>query len=238
MVEAGPVLSSPVGMNVRNIPDEQERVAARLASQAPQSDVSGLAGIPTGTVVEGTITARQGTHLVGNPAPGSGGMPAAAVAACVGGEGAHWTCATPQPAEGERVGFSEPGAAAERAAQRAADRGAVENVFSRYMHYHNGAHIAGVLRIRNDGSARRTRSSARACPARHARSSSSSGRPSTVKSPRNAGWVVRRRMSRASRRTTGRRIAAATSASVYERRLISRASPSTPVALRPASRPT
>ena len=109
MVEAGPVLSSPVGMNVRNIGDEEERLAARLASQGPQSDVSGVAGIPTGTVVEGTITARQGTHLVGSPAPGSGGMPAAAVATCVGGQGAHWTCATPQPAEGERVDFIEPG---------------------------------------------------------------------------------------------------------------------------------
>jgi choline dehydrogenase-like flavoprotein len=109
MVEAGPVLSSPVGMNVRNIPDEQERLAARLASQGPQTGVSGLAGIPTGTVVEGTITARQGTHLVGSPVPGSGGMPAAAVSTCVGGQGAHWTCATPQPAVGERVEFIEPG---------------------------------------------------------------------------------------------------------------------------------
>jgi choline dehydrogenase-like flavoprotein len=108
MVEAGPVLSSPVGMNVRNIPDEEERLAARLASQGPQSGVSGLAGIPTGTVVEGTITARQGTHLIGSPAPGSGGMPAAAVATCVGGQGAHWTCATPRPAEGEWVDFIEP----------------------------------------------------------------------------------------------------------------------------------
>ena len=35
MVEAGPVLTAPAGMNVRNIPDEQDRLAARLASQGP-----------------------------------------------------------------------------------------------------------------------------------------------------------------------------------------------------------
>jgi choline dehydrogenase-like flavoprotein len=105
MVEAGPVLTAPAGMNVRNIPDEQDRLAARLASQGPDSGHSGVAGIPAGTVVEGTITARQGTHLIGSPAPGSGGMPAAAGATCVGGMGAHWTCATPRPAEGERVEF-------------------------------------------------------------------------------------------------------------------------------------
>jgi choline dehydrogenase-like flavoprotein len=110
MVEAGPVLTSPMGMNVRNIPDEQERLAARLASQGPHSGTSGLAGIPTGTVVEGTITARQGTHLIGQAVPGSGGMAAAAVATCVGGQGAHWTCATPRPADGERVDFIEPAA--------------------------------------------------------------------------------------------------------------------------------
>jgi GMC oxidoreductase len=95
-------------MNVRNIVDPDERLAARLASQGPDSAASGLAGIPTGTVVEGTITARQGTHLVGTAASGSGGMPAAAVSTCVGGQGAHWTCATPRPVDGERIDFIDP----------------------------------------------------------------------------------------------------------------------------------
>ena len=96
MVEAGPVVSTPPGMNVKNIPDPQEQAAARLASQGRATE-SGVSGIPGGVVVEGTITARQGTHLIGRAAEGSPGMPAAAGATCVGGQGVHWTCATPAP---------------------------------------------------------------------------------------------------------------------------------------------
>jgi len=51
-------------------------------------------------MVEGTITARQGTHLVD---PHGAGMPAAAMSTCVGGMGAHWTCATPRPYGSECV---------------------------------------------------------------------------------------------------------------------------------------
>ena len=104
MVEAGPVVSTPPGMNVKNIPDPQEQAAARLASQG-RSTESGVSGIPGGVVVEGTITARQGTHLIGRAAEGSAGMPAAAGATCVGGQGVHWTCATPAPIGPERVPF-------------------------------------------------------------------------------------------------------------------------------------
>jgi choline dehydrogenase-like flavoprotein len=107
MVEAGPALSEPLGMNVRNIADPAAQAAAKLASQGPESDNAGIAGIPTGTAVEGTVTARQGTHLVGKPAEGSRGMPAAAAATCVGGQGAHWTCATPRPVGSERIAFLE-----------------------------------------------------------------------------------------------------------------------------------
>ena len=104
MVEAGPVVSTPPGMNVKNITDPAEQAAARLASQGRAGD-SGVSGIPGGVVVEGTITARQGTHLIGRAADGSPGMPAAAAATCVGGQGAHWTCATPRPVGSERIGF-------------------------------------------------------------------------------------------------------------------------------------
>ena len=104
MVEAGPVVSTPPGMNVKNIPDPQEQAAARLASQGRATE-SGVSGIPGGVVVEGTITARQGTHLIGRAADGSPGMPAAAGATCVGGQGVHWTCATPAPIGPERVAF-------------------------------------------------------------------------------------------------------------------------------------
>ena len=101
MVEAGPVVTRPLGMNVKNVPDPQEQAAARLASQG-RSHESGVSGIPGGVVVEGTITARQGTHLIGRAADGSPGMPAAAGATCVGGQGVHWTCATPAPTGPER----------------------------------------------------------------------------------------------------------------------------------------
>ena len=104
MVEAGPVVTTPTGMNVKNIPDPQEQAAARLASQGRATE-SGVSGIPGGVVVEGTITARQGTHLIGRAADGSPGMPAAAGATCVGGQGVHWTCATPAPTGPERVPF-------------------------------------------------------------------------------------------------------------------------------------
>jgi len=104
MVEAGPVVSTPPGMNVKNIPDPKEQAAARLASQGRATE-SGVSGIPGGVVVEGTITARQGTHLIGRAADGSAGMPAAAGATCVGGQGVHWTCATPRPTGPERIAF-------------------------------------------------------------------------------------------------------------------------------------
>lgn len=104
MVEAGPVIDDPLGMNVRNIADPAAQAAARAASQG-RAGSAGAAAIPGGAVVEGTVTARQGTHLIGRAAEGSAGLPAAAVATCVGGQGAHWTCATPRPAGSERIGF-------------------------------------------------------------------------------------------------------------------------------------
>ena len=107
MVEAGPVVSHPAGMNIKNIPDPADQAAARRASQGRTAE-AGVSGIPGGVVVEGTITARQGTHLIGRAADGSGGLPAAAGATCVGGQGVHWTCATPRPSGGERIPFIDP----------------------------------------------------------------------------------------------------------------------------------
>jgi len=101
MVEAGPVLTDPPGLNLKNLDDESELQRARERSQGPPEAARGDAGIPA---VEGTITARQGTHLVD---PG-GGMPAACMSTCVGGMGAHWTCATPRPYASERIPFIPP----------------------------------------------------------------------------------------------------------------------------------
>jgi choline dehydrogenase-like flavoprotein len=98
IVDAGPVLTDPPGLNLKNLDDESELQRARELSQGPPEAARGDAGIPA---VEGTITARQGTHLV-DPA---GGMPAACMSTCVGGMGAHWTCATPRPYGSERIPF-------------------------------------------------------------------------------------------------------------------------------------
>jgi C-glycoside oxidase len=99
MVDAGPVLTDPPGLNLKNLDDPYEVERARELSQGPPSARSGRADIP---MIEGTITARQGTHLVD---PHGTGMPAAAMSTCVGGMGAHWTCATPRPFASERVSF-------------------------------------------------------------------------------------------------------------------------------------
>ena len=110
MVDAGPVLTDPPGLNLKNLEDEHELQRARELSQGPPDAARGNAGIPA---VEGTITARQGTHLV-DPA---GGMPAACMSTCVGGMGAHWTCATPRPYGSERDPV-HPGGGARRGACR------------------------------------------------------------------------------------------------------------------------
>ncbi|MGZ4150650.1 MAG: hypothetical protein ACXVQJ_11450 [Actinomycetota bacterium] len=99
MVDAGPVLTDPPGLNLKNLDDEDALRRARELSQGPPEAARGDAGIPA---VDGTITARQGTHLVD---PAGAGMPAAAMSTCVGGMGAHWTCATPRPYGSERVPF-------------------------------------------------------------------------------------------------------------------------------------
>lgn len=103
MVEAGPAVSQPPGTNVKNIPDAAEQARARLLSQGDLD--GGVSALPTGIVMEGTVTARQGTHLIGRAAQGSTGLPAAAASTCVGGMGVHWTCATPRPIGSERIPF-------------------------------------------------------------------------------------------------------------------------------------
>jgi len=105
MVESGPVVSTPPGTNAKNIADPAEQDRARAASQGRGGGTTGVSALPGGTAAEGTVTARFGTYLIGRPAPGSTGLPAAAVSACVGGQGVHWTCATPQPEGSERIGF-------------------------------------------------------------------------------------------------------------------------------------
>ncbi|MFQ6155272.1 GMC oxidoreductase [Micrococcus luteus] len=109
MFEAGPQLSGIPGESVRNIADPEAKARAREMSQGPQAGAYRESlGIPAGTVVEGMFTARQGTHLLDFGGEGSAHaptFPAAAAATNVGGQGAHWTCATPSPAFSEKVPF-------------------------------------------------------------------------------------------------------------------------------------
>lgn len=109
MFEAGPQLTPIPGESVRNIPDPVEKERAREMSQGPQAgSLRESLGIPAGVVVEGMFTARQGTHLLDFGGEGSASaptFPAAAAATNVGGQGAHWTCATPSPSFSEKIPF-------------------------------------------------------------------------------------------------------------------------------------
>ena len=109
MFEAGPQLTAVPGESVRNIPDPDEKERARELSQGPQAGaLRESLGIPSGVVVEGMFTARQGTHLLDFGGEGSGhapSFPAGAASTNVGGMGAHWTCATPSPAFSEKIPF-------------------------------------------------------------------------------------------------------------------------------------
>ncbi|HKU34222.1 MAG TPA: GMC oxidoreductase [Paenarthrobacter sp.] len=109
MFEAGPQLTDRPGESVRNIADADAKARAREMSQGPQAGAFRESlGIPAGTVTEGMFTARQGTHLLDFGGAGSAHaetFPAAAAATNVGGQGAHWTCATPSPAFSEKIPF-------------------------------------------------------------------------------------------------------------------------------------
>src|SRR5690242_7196502 len=71
MVEAGPLVSTPPGMNAKNIDDPAEQSRARELSQGRGGQIQGIAALG-GAGAEGTVTARFGTYLVGRPAEGSG----------------------------------------------------------------------------------------------------------------------------------------------------------------------
>lgn len=112
MLESGPLISDPPGRHVRTIAHSDERVAAQVASQGPDQRVQKMSGSADAARAEATgetlpVRARPGTWLAG-PESGEGvndGLPAAALSSNVGGMGAHWTGACPEPGGGERVPF-------------------------------------------------------------------------------------------------------------------------------------
>jgi choline dehydrogenase-like flavoprotein len=110
LVESGPLISRPPGRHVKTITDPAEREAAQVASQGPvQVEQAAFGAAARARAVAAgeplPISARPGTWLLGPGAvqPGEDGMPAAALSSNVGGMGAHWTCASPTPGDGERV---------------------------------------------------------------------------------------------------------------------------------------
>ena len=108
MVDAGPQLSERAGQHVRNLP-EPARVEAQVAAQGPTAYRYAVPSMPerAGAAVAGTYRlehlVRPGTHLPNGERWGD--LPAAACSTNVGGMGAHWTCACPEPAEGESISF-------------------------------------------------------------------------------------------------------------------------------------
>jgi choline dehydrogenase-like flavoprotein len=119
MIDAGPKLTEPPGMNVRNISDPDERLRAQALSQGREPVRAELARAGE----RPAVVARPGTHLVRTYEPGASeqeGMPAAAMSTNVGGMAAHWTCACPPAADSERIAFLDQSrlAAAEDEARR------------------------------------------------------------------------------------------------------------------------
>ena len=106
MVELGPVIATPPGSNLLNLPDLQERAIAQRRSEGtpiaegevivPRTDA------PGSSKPGDTYRSRPGTELVTN---GTGPVPAASIATNVGGMGSLWTCASPPPWGSERIPF-------------------------------------------------------------------------------------------------------------------------------------
>lgn len=104
MVEVGPQLTRRYGAHVRSIPSAAGQAAAKQHSQGPMASwPPERMASPDAVDAEDRSLARPGTHLVEGAS--AGGMPAAAMSSCVGGMGAHWTCAVPRPRGSEVIDF-------------------------------------------------------------------------------------------------------------------------------------
>lgn len=103
MVEAGPVISDPPGLHVRNILDEDARKLAQKASEGPRR--TDMIVEPDRGADQPPQAVRPGTTLLtdGMTTADSTGLPAATMSTNVGGMGAHWTNACPIPGGGERI---------------------------------------------------------------------------------------------------------------------------------------
>ena len=110
MTDLGPQLTRRAGMNLKTLPDANERNAAQIRSQGlAQYEYENLSIHARAQTINGQRAklARPGTHLItlDELELNASGMPAAAMSSNVGGMGAHWTCACPRPGNEERVAF-------------------------------------------------------------------------------------------------------------------------------------
>lgn len=110
MTDLGPQLTRRAGMNLKNLPDANERNAAQIRGQGfAQYEYDNLSIHARAQAINGERKklGRPGTHLVtlDEAELNASGMPAAAMSSNVGGMGAHWTCACPRPGNEERVPF-------------------------------------------------------------------------------------------------------------------------------------
>src|SRR3954454_4081412 len=121
MVEVGPQITQQPGMHIRNISDPEERAEAQIRSQGPAqypyeipsiAERAEAAEEPTTSKYlnfrqRAGFLARPGTYLAEPDVTGheEDKMPAAAHSSNVGGMGAHWTGACPQPGNTERIPF-------------------------------------------------------------------------------------------------------------------------------------
>lgn len=107
VLEVGPWLPGTAGVNVKNVPDLEQRAAMQVRSQGPIQQSYGVSVLQDRTrraAREGSdVLARPGTFLLSALGGAPGGMPAAALSSNVGGMGVHWTCACPWPYGSERT---------------------------------------------------------------------------------------------------------------------------------------
>ncbi len=116
MIDAGPSISSRIGMHILNIEDEDLRARAQIDSQGPNKrpyplvSVAERANAANKGQLSLDLLARPGTHLVSSTIEDllKNEMPAAAHSTNIGGMGAHWTCACPRPGNDEKISFIPP----------------------------------------------------------------------------------------------------------------------------------
>jgi choline dehydrogenase-like flavoprotein len=111
MVEAGPALTDPPGMHVRNIADPDERLAAQRLAEGPPGDERTRAAkekAQAAVAAYDRLLVRPGIFFADPEAAaalGSGTLTLGAMASNVGGMASHWSFACPHPGGSELISW-------------------------------------------------------------------------------------------------------------------------------------